>query len=586
MLDLKIAGGTVVDGTGAPARRADVGIADGRVVAIGEHLGAARGTLDAEGALVVPGFVDLHTHYDGQATWDGALAPSSQHGVTTAVMGNCGVGFAPVRPADHERLIKLMEGVEDIPGSALAEGLDWRWQSFPQYLDALAAMEYSMDVAAQVPHDALRVHVMGERGALGAPASADDLSSMKALLRQALEAGAAGFSTGRTDNHRTAEGRWTPAADAPAAELEALASAFDGLGHGVLQAVSDFDMGRDPERFDAEWSVLERFASAAHGHPLSTTLLERDAAPDQWRRILARAEQAHAKGVPVRVQVAPRPIGVLLGLEASFHPFIGFPTYKAISTLPLAERVARLREPGCAERLLTERSEPLAGDGSPVPPLADALLARLDLLCGRLFPLGAVPDYEPPLSASIAARARERGVPPLRAVLDALLEDEGHALLYFPIFNYTAMSLDHVGEMLRHPLALVGLGDGGAHVGTICDASIPTSLLQTWVRDRTRGERLPVERAIAMLSGDPARHLGLLDRGVLAPERRADVNVLDLASLGLERPRVVRDLPAGGRRFLQESRGYRATLVAGVVTRRDGVATGARPGRLVRLGRA
>jgi len=582
--DLKIVGGTLVDGSGGPPRRADVAIRAGRIVEVGECDDEAERELDAVGAVVTPGFVDVHTHYDGQASWDGELQPSSRHGVTTCVMGNCGVGFAPARERDRERLIALMEGVEDIPGSALAEGLRWRWESFPEYLDTLAEGRYTMDVCAQVPHDALRVYVMGERGAEGAAASEEEIGAMRLLLREALEAGAFGFSTGRTDNHRTREGRATPAAEAPAAELEGLAGAFAGLGHGVLQAVSDFDMAAGPERFDPEFDVLERLARAADGHPLSLTLLERDAAPEQWRRILARAERASAAGVPVRVQVAARPVGVLLGLEASFHPFVGFPSYKRVAGLPLVERVRRMREPGFKARLLAERSQPVAGDGSPIPPLADQLLARLELLSGRLFPLGAPPDYEPSPERSLLAQARARGIAPLEAVYDALLADDGRALVYFPLFNYARLDLEHLRRMLEHPLALAGLGDGGAHVGTICDASFPTTSLAHWTRDRSRGPRLPLERVVAMLTSVPARHLGLRDRGLVAPGMKADLNVIELERLALERPRLVHDLPAGGKRFLQGATGYRATLVAGVAVVEHDRLTGSRPGRLLRAG--
>jgi N-acyl-D-aspartate/D-glutamate deacylase len=343
--DLKIAGGRIVDGTGAPAFAGDVAIADGRIVEIGACPGAAALTIDAEGAIVTPGFVDLHTHYDGQATWDQDMLPSAQHGVTTAIMGNCGVGFAPVHDADHERLIGLMEGVEDIPGAALAEGLRWGWRSFPDYLDALEAMPRTLDIGAQLPHDALRLHVMGERGAAQEPAKPNDIAAMRDLCREALEAGAIGFSTGRTDNHRTAEGQWTPSSESTVAELRGIASAFDGMGHGVIQAVSDFDMLRDLMRFEPEFDVLEAMAAAAGGRPMSISLLERDQAPNQWRGILRRASEATAKGIPMRVQVAARPIGLLLGLDATFQPFMGFPTYKALAHLSLGERARKLNEP-------------------------------------------------------------------------------------------------------------------------------------------------------------------------------------------------------------------------------------------------
>ena len=580
--DLKIVGGQVVDGTGAPAFAANVASKDGRIVEVGRCDGAATATIDAEGAIVAPGFVDLHTHYDGQATWDQDMLPSAHHGVTTAIMGNCGVGFAPVHDTDHERLIGLMEGVEDIPGAALAEGLRWGWRSFPEYLDALDAMPRSLDLGAQLPHDALRLHVMGERGAAQEPATHDDIAAMRDLCREALEAGAIGFSTGRTDNHRTIEGKWTPSSESTIAELQGIASAFDGLGHGVIQAVSDFDMLRDPARFEPEFDVLEAMAAAAGGRPMSISLLERDQAPNQWRAILRRAAEANAKGVPIRVQVAARPIGLLLGLDATFHPFMGFPAYKSLARLPLDERSRRLAEPATRTRLLAEESERVAGDGSAIPPIADLLLSQLGMLSRRLFPLGAVPDYEPRPETSLFEQATARGVPPLEAILDALVANQGRSLVYFPLFNYQGGDLEHLREMLEHPLALAGLGDGGAHVGTTCDGSFPTTMLAHWTRDRTRGPRLPLERVVSMLSRDNAEFVGLHDRGTVEVGRKADLNVIDLAKLRLESPRLVRDLPAGGKRFLQAAHGYRATVVSGAVTLRNGQLTGERPGRLVR----
>jgi N-acyl-D-aspartate/D-glutamate deacylase len=580
--DMKIVGGGVVDGTGAPAFDANIAITDGRIVEVGRCEGGAREEIDAEGAIVTPGFVDIHTHYDGQATWDADLLPSAQHGVTTAVMGNCGVGFAPVHDADHERLIRLMEGVEDIPGAALSVGLRWGWRSFPEYLDALEMIPRTMDVAAQLPHDALRLHVMGDRGAAQEVASPEDVAAMRDLCREALEAGAIGFSTGRTDNHRTADGQWTPSSESTTAELRGIASAFDGLGHGVIQAVSDFDMLRDPSRFDAEFDVLESMAKAARGRPVSISLLERDQAPKQWRLILERVSAATAKGIPMRVQVAARPIGLLLGLDATFHPFMGFPTYKTLAHLPLDKRARALSQPETKARLLSEKSDRVAGDGSAIPPLADLLLAQIGLLSRRLFPLGDVPEYEPRPERSLFAVAVARGISPLEAILDALVADSGRALIYFPLFNYLGGDLENLREMIEHPLALAGLGDGGAHVGTTCDASFPTTMLTHWTRDRVLGPRLPLERVVAMLSSRNAQFLGMRDRGALAPGMKADVNVIDMQHLGLEAPRLVRDLPGDGKRFLQRARGYRATVVSGVATLRDDQLTGARPGRLVR----
>jgi N-acyl-D-aspartate/D-glutamate deacylase len=502
--------------------------------------------------------------------------------VTTCVLGSCGVGFAPVRPGREAALVELMEGVEDIPGSALAEGIPWGWESFADYMDVIGAMPHAIDFLVQVPHDPLRMYVMGERAVAEEVATAEEIAAMRALLRAALEAGAAGFSTGRSDNHRTARGAATPASEVDARELAGISAAFLGLGHGVLQAVSDFDMMRGPERFDPEFDLLEQMVAASGGRPLSISTMQRDHAPNQWRRILARTEQAAARGLDVRCQVGPRGIGVLVGLEATFHPFMGFPSYKAIANLSLEERVARLRDPALRERMLSEKSEPVAGDGTPIPPLVDFFLANLAMVALRLFRMGERPDYEPKPSDSLAAEAGRAGQPVLARIYDALLEDEGKALLYFPVYNYTGMSLDAVREMLVHPRALVGLGDGGAHVGTICDASMPTYLLTHWARDRAQG--IPLERVVKMQAHDTARFIGLRDRGTIEVGMRADLNLVELARLALLRPVMQRDLPAGGRRLVQRAEGYLATLVAGIPITEQGAPTGARPGQLVRLG--
>ena len=584
MYDLKIVGGTLVDGTGRAPITGDVAVRDGLIVAIGACPGVARRTIDARGAHVLPGFVDIHTHYDGQVSWDAELSPTSLHGVTTCVMGSCGVGFAPVRPGREATLIELMEGVEDIPGSALAEGIPWGWESFADYMGVIGNMPHAIDFLAQVPHDPLRMYVMGDRAVADEVATDDDIAQMRSLLRAALEAGAAGFSTGRSDNHRTARGAATPASEVGARELVGLAEAFAGLGHGVLQAVSDFDMMRGPERFDPEFDLLEQMAAASGGRPFSISTMQRDHAPDQWRKILARVDAGVARGLDLRVQVGARGIGVLLGLEATFHPFMGFPSYKAIAHLSLAERVARMRAPELRARMLAETSDRIAGDGTPIPPLADFFLANLNKLAMRLYPMGTSPDYEPTLDRCMAAEAARANKPVLAHIYDALLADEGKALLYFPIYNYTGMNLDVVHEMLTHPRALVGLGDGGAHVGTVCDASMPTYLLTHWSRDRAKG--IPLERVVQMQAHDTARFIGLTDRGTLEVGMRADLNVVDRARLALRRPVMQRDLPAGGRRLIQHADGYLATFVAGVAIAEGGELTGARPGQLVRMGQA
>jgi N-acyl-D-aspartate/D-glutamate deacylase len=589
MVDLLIRGGRVVDGSGATPYLADVSVTNGIIVAIDVDPAAgsasdARRVVDATGLLVTPGFIDIHTHYDGQVSWDGEMAPSVFHGVTTAVIGNCGVGFAPARPSDRDRLVELMQGVEDIPGSALHEGLTWDWESFPDYLAAIDRVPRTIDVLAQVPHDPLRVYVMGDRAVAGEAATTEDIASMRGLLRAALEAGACGFSTGRSDNHKDAHGKDTPAAQAAVDELVGIAEAFRGVGHGVLSAVSDFDLNQGKAAFGGEFDILERMAEASDGRPFSLSLAQRIKDTGEWRRILARAEAASARGVPMRVQVASRGIGVILGLDATFHPFLGFPSYKAIAHLPLAERVRELRDPVVRARLLAETPDKLSGDGSSVPPLADQLLANLDFVAMRLWPITDGFDYEPKMQESLLARSMARGQPTLEGVYDALLEEDGKALLYFPIFNYLAGNLDVVGEMLHHPLALPGLTDGGAHVGTICDASMPTFLLSYWARDRKR-HGITVERAIQMLTADAADYLGLVDRGRIAVGLRADLNLIDHDGLKLCKPRLVADLPAGGKRFLQDAVGYRATFLAGIATVEGGELTGAKPGRVVRMGR-
>ena len=587
MFDSVFEGATVVDGTGAPPFTADVAVAGGRIALVdksGRITAAAHERIQAHGAWLTPGFVDIHTHYDGQATWDQTFSPSIHHGVTTLLMGNCGVGFAPNVPGREAELIALMEGVEDIPGAALAEGVKFNWQSFVQYMDVLDAMPHSLDYLVQVPHDPLRMAVMGGRALAQQAATAADIAAMRALLREALLAGAAGFSTGRTDNHRTARGHETPASEASGAELTGLASAFAGLQHGVVQMVSDFDLMRGPDRFGAEFDLVEQLARAS-GRPLSMTWLQRDPGGEQWKAIQARVEAAVAQGLPLFMQAASRGIGVINGLDASFHPFMGFPGYKEVAHLPLAERAAALRNPPRKTRILAQKSERMSGDGTPVPPLVDILLARIELIAGRMFPLHAAPDYEPDVMHSFLVRARQRGTTALEALYDHFAQDDGASLVYFPIFNYNDGNLDTVRQMLTHPRALFGLSDAGAHVGTVCDASATTFMLTHWARDRTHG-RLALEQAVHLLSARNADYLDLADRGRIAVGQRADINLIDPLRLAVGTPHLVRDMPAGGKRFLQKAEGYLGTWVAGRCVQQGGVITQERPGRLVRMGRA
>ncbi len=565
--DLLIRGGTVVDGTGVPGRIADVAVRGGTIAAVG-HAGAgtdANRTVDADGLLVTPGWVDIHTHYDGQATWDDCLAPSSWHGVTTVVMGNCGVGFAPVHERDHQALVELMEGVEDIPGTALHEGLSWEWSSFAEYLDAVDARPHDVDVAAQVPHGALRLFVMGERGARGEPATVEDIAEMGNIAREAIAAGALGFTTSRTKNHRTSTGAYTPTLRAEAGELVGIAAEIGRGGAGVLQMVSDFESPADEV-------AMIRDMMAESGRPLSMSLAQFHRGADGWRAMLAMIDQMHDDGLEMRAQVAVRPIGVLLGLQATINPLMSSATYRAVAAEldDLAARANRLAEPEVRALVLSELAEQRAN------PL---------LAFEQMYPMAQRPDYEPSPAGSIAALAARCGGEPAALLYDELLRDGGRALVYTPILNYANGDLDHVGEMLQHPWCVPGLSDGGAHVGTICDASFPTTLLQHWGRDRARGT-LPVELLVARQCRATADAVGLGDRGLLAPGLRADINVIDLDALAVEAPTMAFDLPAGGKRLLQRAHGYRHTFVRGIETYHDGEATGALPGRLVRGARA
>ncbi|MDP1630651.1 MAG: amidohydrolase family protein [Caulobacter sp.] len=562
--DLVIRGGRIVDGSGGPPFVADIGVRDGAIAAIGPGLAEGTQEIDAAGRLVTPGFVDIHTHYDGQATWDSRMQPSSGHGVTTAVMGNCGVGFAPCKPEDHDRLIRLMEGVEDIPFPVLTEGLPWTWESFPDYLDAVGARRFDIDIAAQLPHAALRVFVMGERGANREPATADDIAAMAAIARQAVEAGALGFTTSRTLNHRTSDGQPTPTLTAGEDELTGIALGLKAAGKGVLQVVSDF---QNPAE---EFAMFRRLVEAS-GRPLSFSLVQSPRGPESWKKLLSALEAAVDAGLPMKAQVCGRPVGVLFGLELTLNPFSQHAAYREIAHLPLAERVERLGDPAVRNRLLSEELDPKG-------PFAGSALRAWD----NMFLMGDRPDYEPTADATVQAIAAARGLSPDAVALDQMLGNGGRGMLYHPFLNYADGSLDPSFAMLSHRDTVPGLSDGGAHVGMICDGSFPTSNLTHWTRDRTRGPKLGVEQVVRMQTRDTAEAVGLFDRGLIAVGLRADLNVIDYEGLTLQAPAVAYDLPAGGRRLVQRADGYVATIVAGQITYRDGEPTGALPGRLVR----
>ncbi|MFC5952262.1 amidohydrolase family protein [Pseudonocardia lutea] len=560
--DLVVRGGSVLDGNGGPARTADVGIVGDRIAEVGRLSGTGRREIDADGAVVAPGFVDIHTHYDGQATWESRLQPSSWHGVTTVVAGNCGVGFAPARPEHRDRLIDLMEGVEDIPGIALHEGLPWTWLTFPEYLDVLEARPYDVDLATQVPHAALRVHAMGERAAAHEEATADEVALMAKLAAEAVRAGALGFSTSRTLNHKSIDGELTPSYGLGAAELVAIAKAVGETGTGVLQLVSDFP---EPEQ---EFALLREMV-AASGRPLSFSLLQFPQAPERHRAILAMTEQAWADGLEIRAQVAARPVGLILGLENTLNPFMTNPVWQRLADLTPGEQAARMQEAELRAEILAAQT----GERNRSR-LGGMLIHKFELM----YELTDPPNYEPPTSESIANRAAREGREPVELAYDVVA---GGGMLYLVGANYAHGDLDDVFEMLRHPHTLPGLSDGGAHVGTICDGSFPTTLVQHWTRDRA-GEKLDLAYVVQQQARDTARAVGLHDRGVLEPGYRADLNVIDVAGMRLRRPEMRADLPAGGRRLLQRVEGYRHTVVAGQETYTDGEETGALPGRLVR----
>ncbi len=563
--DLVIRGGTIYDGSGVTPIEGDVALRDGQIVAVGVVPGRGREEIDARNKLVTPGFVDIHTHYDGQITWGERLTPSSMHGVTTVVMGNCGVGFSPCRPEDRSALIRVMEGVEDIPDAVMAEGLPWKWRTFPEYMDFLDTRESDVDFAAQVPHAPLRVYVMGERGVNRDPATAADLAQMTELVAEGIDAGALGVSTSRNLNHRTVAGALAPTVTAANEELLALARGLKQAGRGVFQLIPMLETG-----VEKELDIIRQLVETS-GRPLSFTLLRKYAYEEKLDMILRFIEEANADGYSVKGQVFPRPVAVLLGLDLSKHPFMYSRSYRAIEHLPMDQRVARMRDPAVRAAILSEEPET---DNPEV-------FAYSRDIAGH-YVLGSPPNYEPGAEETIAARASRRGVTPLEEAYDALLEDDGRGLLLRTAANYIDNSLAPLELLLKHPDTVVGLGDGGAHCGMICDASYPTSLLAYWARDRPDGARLDLGLAIRSLSRVPALAVGLHDRGLLAPGYRADINVIDYDHLTLQAPHMIHDMPAGGKRLIQDADGYHVTIVAGVVTYREGVHTGALPGRLVR----
>jgi N-acyl-D-aspartate/D-glutamate deacylase len=576
--DLRINGGTIVDGTGAPRFVGDVAIKDGRIVAVGAAVdgavdGDAAEVIDATGCVVAPGFVDIHTHYDGQATWDPVLEPSASHGVTTVVAGNCGVGFAPVRPGQESWLVELMEGVEDIPGTALHEGIQWDWETFPEYLDALDRREYAMDIAAFLPHAPLRVYVMGERGAANEDATAEDIAEMARHVREAIAAGAVGFSTSRSLNHKSLDGELVPGTFAGADELIGLAQAVVDAGGGLFEVVPTGETGSDADQILSEVELMGKVA-AETGLPLSFLLVQARDAPELWKRQLELVEQARACGARLTPQVAARPGGMLLGL-ASYHGLMRRPTFRALEdSLPLEQLQAELRKPEVKAAILSESDLP------PDPKRQfESLTDGTPYMFDRIFVLGDPPDYEPPASRSIAGIARATGKDPWEVLYDELAAG---TLLLGAFLNYGEGDHEALRAMIDHPDTVIGLSDGGAHVKMICDASMPTFLLTHWARDRSRGATLPLETVVQKQAAGTAAIAGLHDRGTIEVGKKADINVIDCDRLTLHAPRSIADLPAGGRRILQDATGYVATIVSGVVTRRDDKDTGARPGRLVR----
>jgi N-acyl-D-aspartate/D-glutamate deacylase len=562
--DLVVRGGTIADGSGNEPFTGDVAIKGDRIAAVGVVEGRGTEEIDAAGLLVTPGFVDIHTHYDGQVTWEETLTPSSGHGVSTVVMGNCGIGFAPCRPGDREQLVHLMEGVEDLPEPVLTAGLPWRWESFPDYLDFLEGRQFDIDVAAQVPHAALRVYTMGERAVRREPATAEDRKLMAQLTKEAMDAGAIGFATSRTINRRSSDGTHIPTLEAGEEELASIAEAVGASGHGVLQLVSDLD------DVESELAMIRRIVERS-GRPLSLSLMQWHHSPEKWRTVLRWLESCRADGLPIKGQVSGRPVGMLLGFEMGMNPFSFTPSFKRLANLGPEERRRALADAATRAAIISETPDP-----------SDHVAASYIRGFSDMYALGASPDYEPDVDDSMAARAARRGTTPEAEAYDAMLEQNGQGVLMLPSVNFAYGNLEPSREMLSHADTVYGLGDGGAHLGFLCDASLPTFMLQYWVRDRQKGPRLGLAEVVRGLTSDPASAVGLSDRGRIAPGLKADLNIIDFDRLKLLSPRVSHDLPAGGRRVTQDAEGYVATLVSGVMIRQNDRPTNARPGKLVR----